>query len=77
MGGFAGLVLGLVSGWLRDVPWPVLFCRACVVALALGLLLRWWWGVCLRSLQESVSRSDEAEAALPADTVGPEKGLKT
>ena len=72
MGGLVGFVIGLVSGWFGAVSWPVLLCRSSVAALAAGLLMRWWWRVCVRSLHQKLLQdaSEDAVTEPPAAKAG-------
>ena len=63
MGGLIGFLIGIVFGFFQGVTWPALFLRASLTALASGLLLRWWGGVWVRSLQERNIQSPATEAA--------------
>jgi hypothetical protein len=53
IGGLLGFLLGVVLGWSQQSVWPVILCRASVMALGAGLLFRWWSGVCFRSLHQA------------------------
>lgn len=75
MGGFAGFVIALITGLLQEVPWPVLLCRACMAALIGGLLLRWWWRVCVRSLHESYNEPLSPDT-VPGGPAIPQRSLK-
>lgn len=55
MGGMLGFVIGAVTGLVKDVSWPALFLRSCVVALISGLLFRWWGQVMLNGLKDSLA----------------------
>ncbi len=56
MGGLTGFLIGFGVGLINDVSWPALFLRASVAAFAAGVLMRWWGGVWIRGLQESLSQ---------------------
>ena len=51
LGGFLGFVMALALGWAQQNDWPSLLWRAALTAYAAGLLMRWWGGVWLKSLQ--------------------------
>lgn len=71
MGGMMGFMIGAGFGLAQEVAWPALFLRASVAALVAGLLLRWWGGIWVRSLQEC--QAQQSVAAAPAHPPVPER----
>lgn len=63
MGGLTGFLIGVVLGLVKGVTWPALFLRASVATLVSGLLLRWWAGLWIQGLKQSLS--DAAAANRP------------
>ena len=55
IGGLMGFLIGIVFGLAYGSAWPFIIWRASVATLGAGLLMRWWGGVWVRSLQESYS----------------------
>ena len=67
LGGCAGFVVSLGFGLNQEeISWPALLGRACVGALVVGWVLRWWSHVWLRSLQEA-NRQRWEKARLEAE----------
>lgn len=60
MGGLTGFLIGVVPGLMKDVAWPALFFRASVATLVCGLLLRWWAGLWIQGLKQSLSDAASA-----------------
>lgn len=56
LGGLFGFASGIVLGWLHHGDWPQVLWRATVAALVFGVLLRWWGGIWIRSLQAAVQQ---------------------
>lgn len=63
IGTVIGFLLGIALGLAGRHDWPTIFLHATAAAVALGLLLRWWGGVCLRGLRASYEQRRLAEAA--------------
>jgi hypothetical protein len=57
-----GFLLGIALGLAGRSEWPTTFLHATAAAIALGLLMRWWGGVCLRGLWASHEQRRLAEA---------------
>lgn len=51
LGGLIGFGIGFGFGSAQHAEWPTAIWRACVAAYVGGLLLRWWGGVWVKSLQ--------------------------
>jgi hypothetical protein len=64
MGGLTGFLIGVVLGLTKGVTWPALFWRASVATLVSGLLLRWWAGLWIQGLKQSLSGSTPANRSL-------------
>ncbi len=58
-----GFLLGIGLGLITRSDWPTIFLHATVAAVGLGLLMRWWGGVCLRGLRASLEQRRMAEIA--------------
>lgn len=61
-GAIIGFSLGLALGVTGRAGWPTTLWRASVAAAAMGLLMRWWGRVLLRSLQAALHERRMAEA---------------
>lgn len=74
-GGMGGFGIGIACGWMTDgASWPGVFCRACVAALAGGLLLRWWGRVWRRCWEEvTAERLAALEKQPPAPLIATKK----
>ena len=62
IGAIIGFSLGLALGVSGHAGWPATLWRAAVAAAAMGLLMRWWGRVWLRSLQVALIERKTAEA---------------
>jgi hypothetical protein len=62
-GAMIGFCLGLALGYAGRAEWPSMLWRACAAAAVLGVLMRWWAGVWLRSFQASLLERRAAEIA--------------
>jgi hypothetical protein len=62
-GAMIGFCLGLALGYAGRAQWPAMLWRACAAAAVMGLLMRWWAGVWLRSFQASLNERRAADAA--------------
>ena len=75
LGGLLGFLISLSIGVAQDSAWPNVIWRASVAAGAGGLLLRWWGGVWMKSLQQAqrerhfaADKSETASVAGKAQT---------
>jgi hypothetical protein len=69
-GGLAGFLIGLAFGLIRQSAWPSILWRASVVALVLGILLRWWGRIWVESLRQAGAERTAAQARA-AETSAP------
>jgi hypothetical protein len=65
-GGLMGFLIGVVFGLLERSGWPAVIWRACVAACCAGLMLRWWGGIWIKSLQQAYA--DKMAAAARAES---------
>lgn len=56
IGAIAGFLIGLLSGLAGETAWPLVFWRACVAALVLAVLMRWWASIWFGSLRQAVEQ---------------------
>lgn len=54
LGAIVGFLLGAALGQWASNSWPTTLWKASAAALASALLTRWWAGVWLRGLRESL-----------------------
>jgi hypothetical protein len=68
LGAIVGFAIGTGFGLAAGGPWPTTVWRACAAALIAAFLTRWWSGVWLRGLKESLDHHHphRAPAHLPA-----------
>ncbi|MFM1770079.1 MAG: hypothetical protein RJA22_2608 [Verrucomicrobiota bacterium] len=71
LGGLIGFLIGITFGLAQGSPWPAVLWRSSAVALAAGLLLRWWGRMWARSLQQAHQEQLAATAAQPVSPVSP------
>ncbi len=57
LGAIVGFLIGAGFGLAGSSPWPATLWRACAAALAAAVLLRWWGGVWLHGLRDSLENS--------------------
>jgi hypothetical protein len=75
------MILGAVIGFLigggfslaYQSPWPSALWRACVAALAAFILTRWWTGIWMRGLRESLETRHHPR---PVPTIAVKSGGK-
>lgn len=65
LGGLIGFVIGLLLGLAQGSSWPTILWRASVGSLVMGMLLRWWAGVCISSLKSAERERVVAARAVP------------
>ena len=63
LGAMVGFAIGAGLGLLASNPWPSILWKACAAALVSGILARWWSGVWLRGLRESLEQQQSAAQA--------------
>lgn len=54
LGSLVGFVIGAGFSLAGNCPWSTVLWRACVGALLVGMLARWWGRVWLEGLQSAV-----------------------
>ena len=54
LGSLIGFVIGAGFSVASNCPWPTILWRACVGALLVGMLARWWGRVWLEGFQSAV-----------------------
>lgn len=74
-GALAGFALGIGLGLSARVDWPSMLWHASAGALGLGLLMRWWGGVWMRSYYESLESRRALEAMVATPAAGSPAGL--
>ncbi len=62
-GAIIGFGLGLALGYAGRAEWPSMLWRACIAAVVLGLMMRWWARVWVRGLHASLAARRAAEIA--------------
>lgn len=67
LGGLLGFLMGIGFGLEQGVSWSSIIWRSSVSALAGGVLLRWWGGVCLTGLQQAHEEKLALAAKLEAE----------
>ena len=67
LGGLVGFTIGVSFGLAQGSAWPSIIWRASVAMFLAGMLLRWWGGLWIRSLQqeqrERLSNQEKMAAA--------------
>ncbi len=53
VGGMVGFLIGIGFGIAQQGDWPSVFWKACLVAYASGLLMRWWGRIWIKCIHES------------------------
>ncbi len=53
LGGLIGFLIGICFGLAQGSPWPDVIWRASVATFLAGIVLRWWGGVWIKSLQQA------------------------
>ncbi len=75
LGATFGFLIGAGFGWAGRAEWPAALWNASAAALAAGLLMRWWGGVWIKSLQRAIQeRRGLSSATRPA--VKPTSGTR-
>lgn len=71
-GALIGFCLGVTLALAGEADWPSAFWRGCAGAAILGLLMRWWAGVWVRSLKNALQQRQIVQAkAAPARPLAP------
>jgi len=56
LGAIVGFLTGATFGLASNSTWPTALWRACAAALAAAILTRWWSGVWVESLRDSLEQ---------------------
>jgi hypothetical protein len=65
-----GLLIGIGFSLEEGCSWSTAFWRGCVAALVAALLARWWTGVWLEGLRDSI-RQRQYKRSVPAPKIKP------
>jgi hypothetical protein len=68
LGSILGFLLGAGVSLAEQCSWPTALWRACVAALLLAMLTRWWSRIWLQSLNDAIRQRRHAAANPPAKT---------
>jgi hypothetical protein len=68
LGSIVGFVVGAGFSLADDCSGPIALWRACVAALVVALLTRWWSRIWLQSLGEAIRQRRHASSNSPAKT---------
>ncbi len=72
LGALVGFLIGAGFSFASHAPYPVMLSRACVGAVALALLARWWGAHWMTSLRQALD--DQARKQSSAARGGPANG---
>jgi len=64
-GAIVGFLIGGGFSLAEDCSWPTALWRACVAALVLATVTRWWSRVWLQSLRDTINQHRYARSNLP------------
>jgi hypothetical protein len=64
-GALVGFLIGCGPALAGQCPWPTALWRASAAALVAGVLTRWWSGVWIDGLKESLLQRRNARPAAP------------
>ncbi len=73
IGAIIGFLIGLGFGLAGNSSWPTALWRAGAAALGAAVLTRWWSGVWLRGLTESLEHRQAEYAASAESAKAPQK----
>ena len=73
-GALVGFLIGCGPALAGQSPWPTALWRASAAALVAAVLTRWWTGVWIEGLKESIS---QRRAARPAATTNLKPAAKS
>ena len=65
LGGLIGFLIGISFGIAQGSAWPAVIWRASVATILAGVVLRWWGGVWIKSLQQAQRERFLADEAKP------------
>lgn len=68
LGSAVGFLTGAGFSLAGDCSWPTALWRACVAALVLAVLTRWWSRMWLEGLQEAIEQRRQARSVQPANS---------
>jgi hypothetical protein len=66
LGAIVGFLIGAGFSLLQNCPWSTALWRACIGALAAGILVRWWSLIWLQGLQAAVEHRRHARPSTPS-----------
>jgi hypothetical protein len=62
LGSMVGFAMGAGLGLIAENPWSTVLWKACAAALVSAILTRWWSGVWLKGLQDSIDNHRAANS---------------
>lgn len=68
LGSLVGFLIGAAFSLAGNCPWPTVLWRACVGALVLGMLARWWGRIWLEGLQNAIEQRRHPHPTSNAET---------
>ena len=74
LGGLIGFLIGISFGIAQGSAWPAVIWRASVATILAGVVLRWWGGVWIKSLQQAQRERLLAVETKPASASAGGKG---
>lgn len=67
LGSLVGFLIGSSFGLAGQSSWPTALWHACAAALGAGVLTRWWAGVWIQGLQESLRQRHSPRPPFPSN----------